>query len=428
MISLIEHFQYYNLTLNEEEDAFLLSQSKGIYSRFFQDQQDYPCFSIIINEDESGSKSYRIETSYYIGVDHISRLGKNIQIEPKLNTANSEINVYKMLFEAMSDPENYKHLNGLYEINFDSKPILVKQKSDIITPFLLIQFIQILSVLVKKGLKKSYYRTTENLDSKIKGKILLNKNINVNVLKNNKTKTICEFEVFGFDIPQNRFLKHVLKFVKSLLHKYPEDIRSVLVDLFNYIHPAFATVSDQSYSKYDGKEKNPFYFEYNSLIEIGNLILKIQSFNTTKTDAELRQVPPYWIDMSKLFELYVFKKLRQLFPEKGEVIYHRKFLGGKETDIIIKSKGFECVIDCKYKPRYADVSASLEDYRQLAGYCRMKSIYNILNKPHSDVIKGVIIYSDQNAYEKFSKTELFTNSAYEYVDFYKLGIKLPLNE
>ena len=426
MISLVEHFQYCNLVLEEESDNFLLAQSPGRFIHYFRKEKEKPCYSIGIKEDENGNKSYNIETSYYIGVDSISGLNKNILIEPKLNSVHSEINVYKMLFEAMSDTENFKNLEGLYDINFQAKPILISQKKDVLTPFLLIQYIKLLSALVKKGLKKSYYQTSENLNSKIKGKILITQHINKNVLKNKKTETFCSFEIFGIDIRQNQFLKHVLKFVKSYLHKYPKDIRTVVADLFNYIQPAFANVSDRSFTKYDTREKNPFYAEYNNLFEVGNLILKIQSFNTSKSSDLVTWVPPYWIDMSKLFELYVFKKLRNLFPEKEAVIYHRKFLGGKETDIILTAKGFECVVDCKYKPRYALASPSLEDYRQLAGYCRMKSVYKILKKPYSDVVRGVIIYSDQLQNEDFSTENLFSQDSYEYVDFYKIGIALPI--
>lgn len=425
MIALVEHFQFYNLLLEEETDKYLLDHSPGHFSKYFQSNKDKQCFSIGIVEDETGNKSYKIETSYFVGVDRISGLGRNVLIEPKLNNENTEVNVYHMLFEAMSDSENFRHLDGLYEIKFNSNPILIQQKQDYLTPFLLIQYVKLLSALVKKGLKKSYYRKSENLNSKIKGKILINQHINRNVLKNNKTNTFCEFEVFGFDITQNQFLKYVLRFVSGYLEKYPADIRGVVTDLFNYIQPAFVNVSERSFASYDLKEKNPFYAEYNNLFEIGNLILKVQSFNTAKSNSTERAVPPYWIDMSKLFELYVFKKLRDLFPEKDAVMYHRKFLGGKETDIILRSNGFECVIDCKYKPRYADSPPSLEDYRQLAGYCRMKSVYKILNKPYTEVLKGIIIYSDQGSSQHLIKENFYKKNAFEYVDFYKIGISLP---
>ncbi|WP_285269217.1 5-methylcytosine restriction system specificity protein McrC [Kaistella rhinocerotis] len=425
MISLIEHFQHYRRSLDEDTDSYLRSLPAGNFKRCFQDNEEKPCCSINIKEDVSGAKTYEIETSYFIGVDRIRGLGRSIIVEPKINTVDSEVNVFAMLFEALSDYENFKHLDGLYDINFDSEPIIVHQKNDVLTPFLLIQFVQTLAALVKKGLKKSYYRTTQNLESKIKGKILVKDQINKNVLKNNKTKTFCEFEVFGFDTAQNQFLKYVLKFVKVNLNKYPVELRAAISDVFNFIQPAFGNVSDCSFTKFSTREKNPFYSEYNHLFEVGNLILKIQGFNTSNKVALKRKIPPHWIDMSMLFELYVFKKLRDIFPLKNEAIYHRKFLGGKETDIIITSDNFECVVDCKYKPRYANLDPSLEDYRQLAGYCRMKSVYKILGKPFSEVIKGLIIYSDQNAALDIKKEDLFKSNAYEYVDFFKIGIKLP---
>ncbi len=97
--------------------------------------------------------------------------------------------------------------------------------------------------------------------------------------------------------------------------------------------------------------------------------------------------------MSKLFELYVFGKFRKRFPERGALTYHDDFRGGKQTDIIIRAKGFKCVIDCKYKPQYENNAPSLADKRQLAGYTRLKSVYNKLEVSYEKLIPGLIIYS-----------------------------------
>ncbi|NHQ72821.1 hypothetical protein HAP39_20365 [Elizabethkingia miricola] len=89
--------------------------------------------------------------------------------------------------------------------------------------------------------------------------------------------------------------------------------------------------------------------------------------------------PPFWIDMSKLFELYVFKKLGERFPLDGEVKYHQKH-NRQEPDFILNTKnGIQAVVDAKYKPRYQTGNPSIDDARQLAGYTRLNSIYKELN-------------------------------------------------
>lgn len=426
MLTLIEHFKHYGFSLDNEASTYLLAQEPVIVNRYFRENNDKLCYTIRIHASELEEKKIFIDTSYFVGVDYSSILKKKIFVEPKVNNGTNEINVLQMLFEAMSDTENFEHLDGLYEIDFKSNLINIKQSKDLLTPFLLIQFIKITASLVKKGLKKSYYKVTENLNSKVKGKIKVNNNISQNIVKNRKLSTICEYEYFGIDTKENQFLKHVLRFISKYLTKFPKNIKNSLIDTFNYIQPAFSAVSDVKYTSYKGRVNNPLYSDYNLLFELGNTILKIKGFtNNSKTDST-QNIPPYWIDMSKLFELYVFKKLRNIFPAKNEVIYHRRFKGGKETDILLTVPGYKCVIDCKYKPRYEHEDPSLEDKRQLAGYCRLKSVYNILNISNTELVPGLIIYTSQNADENLEKDGLFNRSIGEYIDFYKLPISLPI--
>ena len=266
----------------------------------------------------------------------------------------------------------------------------------------------------------------ENLTARVKGKVLINKQIKTNVVKNKFLNTHCAYEEFGFNTLENQFLKYVIDFIKNHLSNYQSDLLNNLRDNINFVASAFNSVDLVKFSSIKSKETNPFYAEYNQLFEIGNKILKLEGFNNHNESVEERNIPPYWIDMSQLFELYVFKKLREVFSGKGEVIYHRKFAGGKETDIIINSDKYKGVIDCKYKPRYRHVEPSLEDKRQLSGYCRLKSVYRILNKPYNEIVTGLIIYNDQQVSNSIEYAELNSFPINEYVDMYKLGIALPI--
>jgi 5-methylcytosine-specific restriction enzyme subunit McrC len=130
--------------------------------------------------------------------------------------------------------------------------------------------------------------------------------------------------------------------------------------------------------------------------------------------------------MSKLFELYVFQKLKKIFPDRDAVTYHDKFRSSKETDILIRAEKYKCVVDCKYKPQYKENAPSLEDKRQLAGYTRMINVYNKLSIPFDDIVKGVLTYSHQDFSTTINQDDIFNIPMGEYVDFYKVGIQLPV--
>ncbi len=84
------------------------------------------------------------------------------------------------------------------------------------------------------------------------------------------------------------------------------------------------------------------------------------------------------------------------------------------------------MLDCKYKPRYLNNDPSLEDKRQQAGYVRFRNVYNKLDLSHDKLIKGLIIYSHQDFTDEIDKEQLFKTEISEYVEFYKLGVGLPV--
>lgn len=61
----------------------------------------------------------------------------------------------------------------------------------------------------------------------------------------------------------------------------------------------------------------------------------------------------------------------------------------------------------------------------MAGYTRLKSVYNRLGVSHEKLIKGLIIYSHQDCAAEIDKGTFFSRNIEEYIEFYKLGISLP---
>ena len=84
------------------------------------------------------------------------------------------------------------------------------------------------------------------------------------------------------------------------------------------------------------------------------------------------------------------------------------------------------MLDCKYKPRYLNNDPSLEDKRQLPGYVRLRNVYNKLDLSHDKLIKGLIKYSHHDFTDEIDKEQLFKTEISEYVEFYKLGVGLPV--
>lgn len=393
------------------------------YKKLFYHDTSMVCFHLYNDNQE-----YTVDTNYFVGVDWLVPEKAAVYIEPKLNEK-EQVDFIGMLLQSLDASENIDHFEKLFHVDYDSPWIDIPEQKDRLSPILIVQFLKLAQRIVRKGLKKSYYRVTENLNSRVKGKILVGRQIKENIAKRRLTRTICNFQEYGINTEENQFLKLVLGFVSSYLNQqqfFDKDQVLQLRHILNYCLPTFEWVDipDQMHQKIT-VHKNVFYKEYEEAIKIGGYILKRFSFNINKASQSQTSTPPFWIDMSKLFELYVFGKLKKLFPAGEEVTYHDNFKGGKETDILIRAKDYKSVIDCKYKPAYKNLDPSLEDKRQLAGYTRLKSVYNKLDVLPDQLIKGLIIYSHQDCENEIQKDKLFSESIEEYVEFYKLGISLP---
>lgn len=280
--------------------------------------------------------------------------------------------------------------------------------------------------IVRKGLKKSYYTVTDNLNSRVKGKILVGRNIKANLVKGKQTHTLCQYQEFGVNCDENKILKKAYQFARRAIQRYSNGFDTQpLLEIINYIHPAFENVSDDiEVRTITALKISPLFREYDQAIKLAKLILKRFSYNITKTEQEIIMTPPFWIDMSKLFELYVYKKLREVFRGKDEVEYHYSD-HFKEIDFLINSpkNGVKMVIDTKYKPRYHKNSIDLEDYRQVSAYARLKSVYEKFKIDHGQTIDCLIIYPNQTDSPYDINFDL-KESLSSYVRFYKLGIRL----
>lgn len=382
-------------------------------------------------EVEHGEESddFLFKSSYFVGVDWLVENKLPVYVRPKLDEEEREIDCFGMLYEAMEEPLNFEHLDGLCEIYFDKPLIEIEQRqNDILSPFLVIQFLQVLKRIVQKGLKRSYYKVVCNLEGKVKGKVLTARTIKENIQRNCLTRTVCQYDEFGYDSDENKILKKAYLFSRRIVRQYKGLQTEALDGVLNYIYPAFEKVSDDI----DPRDvvcsrPNVLYKEYDLALKLALLILRRYSYNITRTEEGKVYTPPFWIDMSKLFELYVFRKLREVFPEDGEVKYHLK-LYYRELDFVIKSRdeNYVMVVDAKYKPNYKDHQLDIKDIRQVCGYARMERVYGELGLSGQDkVIDCLVIYSHQEKPQGFGRDTLKAERVAEYVNFYKVGIGLP---
>lgn len=118
--------------------------------------------------------------------------------------------------------------------------------------------------------------------------------------------------------------------------------------------------------------------------------------------------------MPKLFELYVWSKLKKKYPD---VLYQHN-ANGDIPDFLIESKGL--IIDAKYK--YIDESKpGLDDIGQLSRYGRNRKIREILLREDVYDKEPILVI----AYPVFEDSAVKCSEVEDYHNLYKQAIPIP---
>lgn len=391
----------------------------------FKEDEKRKCIENIKN----GEKRL-LQPSFFIGADWLIKNELAIYVAPKVDVNNQQIDYLQILYSCLSRPDIAKYTDQLYEIKIDQDYIEIQQEQDLLTPLLIVQFLQLLKEIVKKGLKKSYYSVERNLNGRIKGKVKVAQNIKRNLINNKKTSTICQYDVFGYDTIENRILKHTLKFIQRYLAQ-TSTLSQYIQPLVNYCQPAFVSVSDDVDLKHLKSIKhNAFYKEYKEAIRIAKLILKRFGYHikNAKTQATGKtSVPPFWIDMSKLFEFYILGLLKDKYGQK--LIFQAQGTYG-QPDFLLVDDTNKLILDAKYRPIYQENRYHIEDVRQLSGYARDTKLLSKLGckseaEQDTAVVGCVLIYTDQKA-ETMLPDDLTLTKVKGFTRFYKVPVAMPV--
>jgi len=357
-------------------------------------------------------------TSYFIGIDWLKKGEYAIKVNPKIQN----LDIMRMFLECLKTPYLNKELSNIYHIDLNKPHIEVNTKSFDITPMLIVHFVSVVKNLTSKGLKKDYIRREENLQSKVKGKIKFTQHFKYNISRNRLDKNYCNYQDYSVDCLENQLLKKTLMFAQSYIGRYCKKYKEALVAI-NYCMSAFENVSDDVDAIMIKKVRiNPVFKEYADALKLAKMILRRFAYSISQTNKQDKDTtPPYWIDMSLLFEIYVYGKLHDAYG--STIKYQEKGKYGNTDFLKLDEK---LIIDTKYKLIYNDERYEIENIRQISGYARDISIRKKLKAESNELLPCCIIYPNQNKAENFTSRKLCEEPIRQFVNIWKIGLKLPL--
>ena len=397
-----------------------------------------------------------LKAHYYIGASWFENEECAFVVKPKVVV--DYIKLFMTALEMNSENEA-EYFSNYYHIDFEKPEIKTESLNCVITPLLILHYISLLKHLVSRGLKKGYVVKEENLQSKIRGRFLLQKHLTKNVFAKREDRVYCRFQEFTEDIPENRILKKALLFSVRFINNVPnfrnqtEEFEK-LKKALSLITPAFENVSeDVSIAQVSKINAGKIFRHYESAIKVAKQILRHFDYSIDNTSEKNGFVRPFCIDMPRLYEMYVLGLLRDAYP--GQIKFQVAGRCKTKVDFIKNGGGEKLILDAKYRLCYNKEKPTnvLEDIREISGYARDEKILKVLDwKPEDGCKKEyyfpkcVIIYPDKSA--KFENDPEYKDDECEeisafnrdgiikenskikeipgFVGFYKIAVPLPV--
>lgn len=366
--------------------------------------------------------------SYFIGASWLVKNELAVIVTPKMKN----IDFVTMFLKALEvDTKNASdYFAQCYGIEFDEPTIETNEQLNQLTPLLVLHFISLLERLVKRGLKKDYIIREENLKTKAKGRLLVTNHLQKNVFQQRSDRVYCQYQEYTDDIPENRLLKKALLFADRIIGNYESlkvqssyfEIQSRLSKLKNRLDGISDEIEPYQVQKLS---TNKLFKEYKEAIRVAKMLLRRYDYSISKASQVQHSTPPFWIDMSRLYEMWVLSILQKnsineiLFQERG-------FYGRQIADFVIREE--KMVLDAKYKPDYQNIGfVDINDIREISGNARDEKLLPDISEEYSP--RCVILYPGNECELLPESNKLFCEQGTKipnYRNFYKISIKLPI--
>jgi 5-methylcytosine-specific restriction enzyme subunit McrC len=356
--------------------------------------------------------------------------------EPLIVTAKrgmENIDFLGMFMTCFSSNLALDSFSEIYKIDIEKPPINAPALCGIVSPLIVVHFLSIVNRI--KSLKRGYVHHCENL-KKVKGHIKFLKNERVNIATKRFDRIFCEYDDYSTDIPENKLLKKALLFSEALINGMSKQHR---------LYPKIKFMISKTLTKFDGVtddvdiksvgqiRSHKLFSEYAEAIRLAKIILKRFDYSINKASSSEDKVIPFTLDMSLLYEHYVYGLLSEAYQDK--ITYQFKGKTGY-PDFLFKSRKYKAILDTKYIPKYQKQSLDNDVVRQLSGYSRDIPILKHLG--YDDVnessplpsVPCVIVYPEEgtemnNPFLNNDLSELCSKPIAKLSRFYKLSIPVP---
>ena len=374
---------------------------------------------------ENPPKSYW-HTYYRIGAQWLDvDCKRGLVVTPKYKS----IDFIAMFLRCLNSRRAIKDFSDIYSIDFEQPAIQTDTLDNILSPLILAHFLKVVERIAKRGLKRGYVHREENL-KKVKGRIRILANERKNVIPHRFDRVYCQYNEFTVDIPENRLIKKALLFAQKELTRFQNlKYYRPLFLLENKCLSAFTQVSPEIELR-DVKlvKTHKLFREYDLAVQLAKTILRRNDYSIKKAAGKKKSTPVFWLDMARLFEMYVYSILRKQY---GKCIrYQFEGSDDEKPDFLYNGKT-RCILDAKYIDLDKENRRMYLLVRQLAGYARDVEVLKelgITTEFDKTVVPCIFLYPIMENPSDDDGKLLARDNWIEiagWTKFYKIRVKVP---
>ena len=224
-----------------------------------------------------------------------------------------DIDQWTMLMSVMNDDEYDSYVSEkkglLYNIHFDSGLIEISTSDYSGNELLAISYIRNCYSICSRMLKRDVVAKTENLHSKLKGRLDLPRHLYKNIFRGREDYVYCRYNEFSQDILLNMGMKVALQNAYAIVNSRKilnKDGFKRLGFMFTYCNKALQNVESKkfSYRHFRQIKLSGFDSVYRPIIDAAKKLLSNHYIKATQVKGNRIAVIPYSINMEKLFEFY----------------------------------------------------------------------------------------------------------------------------
>lgn len=351
--------------------------------------------NLVLCEFSTAEKRDVFSTYYRIGAEWLDAGQKTaLVVTPKV----PDIDFLEMFMTCLRTSEPDDDFSKIYDIDFDARPIKSKALNAILSPLLVVQFLNCVERIASRMLRKGYVPRHENLN-KVKGRIDIIGNERRNLLTGHSETVLCKYDEYSVDTPENRYIKRGLLVARDMISlMVRHNSYATLAAKCNSCLSAFTCVSADCSGKVPQVKHNKLFHDYTEALRLASMLLRRQDISFSRSEVDRSDyVPVFRIDMALLFEHYTLALLRHnygnavMYQVKG---YRSRFV----ADFLLCTPAFKAILDTKYIPNYNTSSEIDAQYiMQLSGYARDKSLLKAIgidcaDEGHVPVVPCILLY------------------------------------